>query len=770
MAIYRVKVEASATGNNDGSSWENAFTNLQSALAIAVSGDEIWVAQGVYKPGANRTDSFELPDGVTVYGGFAGNETNLEQRDINKNFTYLSGDIGKKRDNRDNTYTVVKLSSGSTATLDGFTIQDGNSEDSGSGVYNDGNLTLKNIVVRYNLAADSGGGIFNDGTITIIDSTVADNFAVGNNPSSGGGGLINSGTSATISNSLFVGNGASKGGAIRNDNDANLELNSTAIIDNTAFSKDGGSGVANFGTAAVSNSIIADNANADDLLNNFGTVTGTNNSGGNNIIGNGDGVSGFTAGVNGDKVGTKYNRIAVVINETFDINSQFSKSKKFFSDGSNNYFGIYNQNATNIKSYTGFTNKFLAGQNLNREGVSLPITFSWSNLDIKWLTDLKFSGDFASFFDANSDIDNNDFIKVSYSIDGGQQQNLIWFSGANFSGGLTNGVFLQDTDFDGIGNGQILSSEAQNFTAAIAGTGSKLNLKLEISLNAVNEDFAVDNFLITGITAPIEGTQSKDSFLGTEVHDEINGIKGNDYLKGKRGDDIINAGAGKDRLYGNAGKDTLTGGAGNDYLSSGENQDFLEGGEGKDRLYGGIGDDTLIGGAGNDFLKGENGEDFLDGGEGKDRLYGGDLNDKLIGGSGNDLIYGGNGNDEIIGVDFITFGAGERDRLKGNAGEDTFILGDSERAYYNDAGSDSGKSDYAIIEDFNQSEDFIQLYNGEEDYYLGNMSQGTGIYIDNDGVQGLTGNDELIGLIRKVKLAEAEIDGSIQGFYFTQNA
>ncbi|MEO1560381.1 MAG: hypothetical protein AAFS12_12370, partial [Cyanobacteria bacterium J06632_19] len=571
MVIYRVKPWA--TGNNNGSSWEDAFTSLQSAISAASSGDEIWVAQSVYKPGNNRTDSFELKDEVTIYGGFAGDEISLEQRDIDKNLTYLSGDIGKERDGKDNNYTVVKLGSGSTATLDGFIIQDGNSNDDGGGVYNDGNLTLKNVVIRYNLATDSGGGIFNNGELTIVDSSITDNFSVGNSSTSGGGGLINVGTYANISNSVFYGNGANQGGGIRND--TNLQFNSSTVIGNTAFIKTG-SGVANFGNATVSNSVIGNNANADDFPNNFESVTGTNTSGSNNIIGNGDGISGFNDGNNSDKVGTKYNRIAVVLNETFDNDSQFTKSSQFFSDGSNDYLGIYNQNATNIKSYTSFTNKFLAGQDLDGEGASLPITLTWSNIDIKWLTDLQFSGDFASFFDSPGDIDKNDFIKVYYSIDSGQEQNLLSFSGSDFSSGSFNGVFLQDTDFDGVGDGTKLDGEAKNFTQAISGTGSKLDLKLEINLNAGNEDFALDNFLITGITAPIEGTKAKDSLQGTDVHDEINGYGGSDYLEGKDGDDIIDGGADNDRLYGDNGEDSLTGGVGNDYLNGGNDKDSLE--------------------------------------------------------------------------------------------------------------------------------------------------------------------------------------------------
>ena len=76
MAIY---VNLNASGSGDGSSWDNAFTNLESALAAANSGDEIWVAKGTYKPGDTREDSFQLKDGGSIYGGFAATETTLEQ-------------------------------------------------------------------------------------------------------------------------------------------------------------------------------------------------------------------------------------------------------------------------------------------------------------------------------------------------------------------------------------------------------------------------------------------------------------------------------------------------------------------------------------------------------------------------------------------------------------------------------------------------------------------------------------------------------------------
>ena len=396
MAIYRVKFDAS--GNNNGDSWQNAFTDLQQTIKDAQSGDQIWVAAGIYKPGDTREDSFELKDGVTIYGGFAGTEEDLSERsetDIKTNLTTLSGNIGTQDNKTDNSYTVVKFSnSNGTATLDGFTIEDGysnknavadiddNNKDDinnngggvhnqgnltirnsevkdnqanadGGGILNDGNLTIENSEVIDNKTEDDGGGIRNNGTLTIINSTIAGNESLGTSQTSGGGGLINTGVSATIINSTFSGNTARNGGAIRND--TNLELINSTLSGNTAeftggglantiapqilalpllpgssdedlvgtaqatitnstitantANNESGSGIANFAVLNVSNSIIADNENNDDIEHNFSqfgkTVIGQNNSGGNNLIGNGEGINGFTNGTNGDQVGTK---------------------------------------------------------------------------------------------------------------------------------------------------------------------------------------------------------------------------------------------------------------------------------------------------------------------------------------------------------------------------------------------------------------------------------------------------------------------------------
>ncbi len=138
-----IYVDANTPDNNDGSSWAKAYKYLQDALADAnSSGDvnEIWVAQGIYKPDQNSTDpngsgdryaTFELIDGVSLYGGFPIGGGVWEERVPNLHETILSGDVNDDDEpnfvnNSENSYHIVMVSAtSSTATLDGLTISGG---------------------------------------------------------------------------------------------------------------------------------------------------------------------------------------------------------------------------------------------------------------------------------------------------------------------------------------------------------------------------------------------------------------------------------------------------------------------------------------------------------------------------------------------------------------------------------------------------------------------------------------------------------------------
>ncbi len=204
--------------------------------------------------------------------------------------------------------------------------------------------------------------------------------------------------------------------------------------------------------------------------------------------------------------------------------------------------------------------------------------------------------------------------------------------------------------------------------------------------------------------------------------------------------DFLGPYAGNNIILGLTGNDTIRGGAGNDSINGNQGSDDLNGNLGNDTIHGGQGGDTIRGGQGDDVLFGDGGSDFINGNLGNDTLIG-------------------------VGVSSSNPGRGEVDTLAGGGGVNTFVLGDSSRAYYDDGiANNPGYSDYALIQDFNSNQDFIQLKSGVN-YLISpspvaapvgvppssiGLPQGTGIYIDSDGLSGLSSNDELIAIVQGV--------------------
>lgn len=252
-----VYVDGSATGANDGSSWDNAFTYLDAALLSAAPGSQIWVAAGEYRPGAAvpSRESFYTVTGVELYGGFAGTETMLSERNISGNETVLTGDVnGDDLDGdftnfrTDNCRHVMWVPEGATNStiIDGFTIRNGQTDDSagagddrrGGGILSYGAPIIQNCKFTQNYgwfagavypraSASSGSRILNcdfsnnqggsGGAIYVVtndDVLIKDCIFDSNTSINRGGAIYNNGQSTTVESCIFSNNTGASAGAI----------------------------------------------------------------------------------------------------------------------------------------------------------------------------------------------------------------------------------------------------------------------------------------------------------------------------------------------------------------------------------------------------------------------------------------------------------------------------------------------------------------------------------------------------------------------------
>jgi Ca2+-binding RTX toxin-like protein len=304
---------------------------------------------------------------------------------------------------------------------------------------------------------------------------------------------------------------------------------------------------------------------------------------------------------------------------------------------------------------------------------------------------------------------------------------------------------------------------------------------------------------------------------GGAGNDSLKGGKGHDLIRGGNDNDTLEGGAGNDVLIGDKGSDWFKGGDGNDIMvwNDGDGSDTMKGGNGYDTtVFNGSvasGDDTVLkadggraifqrinlvpitldvddtekfevnGLGGNDTLtvkdlsatdvkdvifNGNDGNDRLDasqtavkiiadGGKGDDTLIGGTGSDSLVGGEGSDLLIGGGGNDTIIGGSASSSTSGAIDTFTGNNGNDLYVLANANSVFYNDGNSNTaGLNDYGLIEDFNKSQDKLQLQGSASKYVLGsspvNGVNGTAIYLDTNNSGTLGPSDELISVVKGV--------------------
>lgn len=265
-------------GLKNGSSWEDATPYLQFAMERATlmsPRPQIWMASGIYTgSGVPQYPAFNLPDNISLYGGFAGNEPasyDLSLRDFDLNITRLDGQNLQQIMRRD--YTT----SNNRDILNGITFQNGRSNREGGAAY------LKNCDIDYcqflnntmvwegDYPSGHGGGALNSSNCHIYHSTFMNNY------SNGDGGAIKA-SSDVINWCLIKNNTADKSGGGIN---GSPEIYNTEISYNHA-EKGGGL----YGAPRMKNSTVV--KNTADVYN------GSANNGGGMYLGRMSGVFGET--------------------------------------------------------------------------------------------------------------------------------------------------------------------------------------------------------------------------------------------------------------------------------------------------------------------------------------------------------------------------------------------------------------------------------------------------------------------------------------------
>ena len=303
QSIYYVN--GTSSGDNNGSSWSDAYVDLQDAVEVAIEDPDaiIYVAAGTYSPGTGKDNAFILTNDVKIYGGFLGVEDDetIAGRDLVANETILSGG--------DNSHHVL-IFVNSNATLDGLTITGGNANGSGdltvsganiprargAGMYiHNGAPILNNIIITENVTNNTsgrGGGIFNSGGSPVLTNVIiSENKAYRgagmynnaaapvlnkvtfhrNESSNNGAGMNNETTSAVITDCIFSENKGAAGGGLYDHTGSSSKLYNVTVSGNTTTGNAAGVFIDGSSTLLV-NVAVTDNTS-----NNYGGGIGIQN-------------------------------------------------------------------------------------------------------------------------------------------------------------------------------------------------------------------------------------------------------------------------------------------------------------------------------------------------------------------------------------------------------------------------------------------------------------------------------------------------------------
>ena len=241
---YIVRISTAGNDANDGSSWALAKKTVQAGIdAAAAVGGDVWAKAGTYN------ERITLKAYVYVYGGFAGTETVRSDRSFVLNKTILDGGS--------NGSVVTASASGYyTSAIDGFTIRNAKTNNSGGGIYcTFSSPTISNNTITGN-SAIYGGGIFCNNSYPLISNNIITrNIAsrccgiycsssspkISNNiiTKNSGSGIYCNFSSPAISNNTIEGNIASNGGGV-------YCTNSSPVISNNLIAFNS-SGIYNYG-------------------------------------------------------------------------------------------------------------------------------------------------------------------------------------------------------------------------------------------------------------------------------------------------------------------------------------------------------------------------------------------------------------------------------------------------------------------------------------------------------------------------------------------
>ena len=299
----QVYVKQDAVGLNNGSSWQNAYNNLDTAISKTAAGS-IWVAKGNYKPSVTSIfgsyKTFAIKKRIGLYGGFTGNETAFAQRDVTKNITILNGDVGVTGDSTDNTPRVLMMYGAeidSNTVLDGFTVKGAYYSDYHGYDYGNAAIVIQgsgsnNPIIRncritenhgfygagvwvrnssplitgneiFNNNAFEGAGIYCSDYLAnpqVIGNHIYNNRCVGGYSHLAGGAIkIAAYCAPFIYGNLIENNSADLGGAIANESNYEITVMNNVITHNSG--KDGGAIYVNgSGTKFINNLVVGNDA------------------------------------------------------------------------------------------------------------------------------------------------------------------------------------------------------------------------------------------------------------------------------------------------------------------------------------------------------------------------------------------------------------------------------------------------------------------------------------------------------------------------------